>query len=399
MSDERKARLLHSLSEISAEDWDACANPEGLPYNPFLSYAFLWSMEESGSACSETGWAPCHLVLEDDDDTLLGIVPMYLKSHSSGEYVFDHSWANALERAGGDYYPKLQVSIPFTPATGRRLLVKPGPDANEIEVQLVHAAIQAARQIEVSSLHMTFVEENQAARIAKTGLLERNDQQFHWWNDGYETFDDFLASLTSRKRKNLKKERLQALENDIEIEWITGADLTEEHWDAFYGFYVDTGNRKWGQPYLTRSFFTMINERLADHTLLIMCKRNGRYIAGALNFIGGETLFGRHWGCIEDHRFLHFEVCYYQAIDFAISRGLKCVEAGAQGQHKLARGYVPTKTHSLHWLADPGFHDAVKDYLESERQHVDHDIEYLETHAPFRQTENKTDNTPEDTDT
>ncbi len=394
MNEGRKARLLHSLSEVSAGDWDACANPEGLPYNPFLSYAFLSSLEKSGSACAETGWAPCHLVLEDEDDTILGLIPMYLKSHSSGEYVFDQSWAHALERAGGHYYPKLQVSIPFTPATGRRLLVKPGPGSAEIETQLVYAAIQAARQIDVSSLHMTFVEEDQAASVKEAGLLERNDQQFHWRNDGYKTFDDFLASLSSRKRKNLKKERFQALDNDIQIEWLTGDDLTEDHWDAFYEFYIDTGSRKWGQPYLTRSFFSMINERLANHTLLIMCKRQGRYIAGALNFIGGETLFGRHWGCIEDHRFLHFEVCYYQSIDFAIKHGLKYVEAGAQGQHKLARGYVPTKTRSLHWLADPGFHDAVADYLKSERQHVEHDIEYLETHMPFRKD---TDNTEETT--
>lgn len=251
---------------------------------------------------------------------------------------------------------------------------------------MVYGLIQAAKQIDVSSMHMTFVEELQAGRLASEGLLVRNDQQFHWRNDDYETFDDFLTSLASRKRKNLKKERAQALEDDIKIEWVTGDDLTEEHWDAFFEFYTDTGHRKWGQPYLTRAFFTHINERLKDHTLLIMCKREGEYIAGALNFIGGDTLYGRHWGCVEDHRFLHFEACYYQAIDFAIARGLKYVEAGAQGQHKLARGYQPRKTYSLHWLRDPGFHEAVEDFLKSERRHVDMDIDYLKDRSPFRKT-------------
>lgn len=399
MSEERKARLVYTLGEIDRDDWDACANPVGVPYNPFLAYDFLLSMEESGSACAETGWAPCHLVLEDEDDKVLGVVPMYLKSHSSGEYVFDHSWANALERAGRSYYPKLQVSIPFTPATGRRVLARNGPDVSEVEGQLVFALTQAAKQIDVSSLHMTFVEEGQALRLSGQGLLERNDQQFHWQNDGYESFDDFLETLNSRKRKNLKKERLQALENGLEIEWATGADLTEEHWEAFYEFYLDTGARKWGQPYLTRPFFKLIHERMPDQTLLIMCKRDGRYIAGALNFIGGDTLYGRHWGCVEDHRFLHFEACYYQAIDFAISRGLKHVEAGAQGTHKLARGYMPRKTYSLHWIADPGFHAAVEDYLNSERKHVEMDIEYLANHAPFRKSDEDlpTRNSEEDT--
>jgi uncharacterized protein len=384
VSEERKARLVYSLDEISREVWDACANPPGVPYNPFLAYDFLMSLEESRSACAETGWAPCHLVLEDEEEKVLGVVPMYLKSHSSGEYVFDQSWAHALERAGANYYPKLQVCVPFTPATGRRVLARNCPDVSEVERQLLFASIQAAKQIDVSSLHMTFVEESQALRLQDQGMLVRNDQQFHWDNDGYRTFDDFLTSLNSRKRKNLKKERLQAIENDIEIEWITGADLTEDHWDAFYQFYIDTGSRKWGQPYLTRRFFTLINERMAAHTLLIMCKREGQYIAGALNFIGGDTLFGRHWGCVEDHRFLHFEACYYQAIDFAIAHGLQHVEAGAQGNHKLARGYTPRKTYSLHYLADPGFHAAVEDYLNSERKHVEMDIEYLAAHSPFR---------------
>lgn len=387
MSDEIILKLVHSLSELQESEWNACANPPGKrPYNPFVDYRFLNALEESGSACAESGWAPCHLVLEADDGSLRGVVPLYLKSHSSGEYVFDHSWAHAFERAGGDYYPKLQSSVPFTPASGPRLLAR-DPGDGETEAQLLAGCMEAATKLGVSSLHMTFMLEGQAATAEQMGFLLRNDQQFHWINEDFKTFDDFLATLASRKRKNLKKERAAAIANDIEIEWVTGADLSEDHWDAFFHFYVDTGHRKWGSPYLTREFFSLINERMADQTLLIMCKRDGRYIAGALNFIGEDCLYGRHWGAIEDHRFLHFEACYYQAIDFAIDRGLARVEAGAQGQHKLARGYMPTKTYSAHWIQDPGFRTAVEQFLDDERRYVDREIDALSDMSPFRKTQ------------
>ena len=381
---DRTARILHGIGEISIGDWNRCANPGGcVPFDPFLSYEFLHALEQSDSASARTGWQPFHLALEQGDE-LLGVVPMYVKGHSQGEYVFDYSWADAWHRAGKDYYPKLQVSVPFTPATGRRLLTA-SPDP-EIERQLLGACTQVSQQIEVSSLHMTFLTKSQWQLAGELGYLQRMDQQFHWHNPGYGSFDDFLADLTSKKRKNLRRERREALAPGIEIERITGADLTEEHWDAFYRFYIDTGNRKWGTPYLTRRFFSLIRETLADHILLILCKRDGRYIAGALNFIGGETLFGRNWGCLEHHPFLHFEVCYYQAIDFAIERGLRKVEAGAQGSHKVARGYLPEPTYSAHWISDPGFRQAVGRYLDDERQYVESDIDYTELHSPFKST-------------
>ncbi|WP_420558947.1 GNAT family N-acetyltransferase [Tepidicaulis sp.] len=386
MGDEEQVmiRVVHAISEVKAEEWDACANPPGEPRNPFVSHAFLKALEESGSATRSTGWAPYHLVIEEPGGKLAGCLPMYLKNHSRGEYVFDYGWADAFERAGGRYYPKLQVSVPFTPASGRRLLARPGPARAHIEKQLLAGAMEVCRQLEASSIHFTFLPKEQWDELGKIGLLQRTDQQFHWTNRNYAAFDDFLADLASRKRKNLKKERARALENGIEIEWVTGADLTEDHWDAFFMFYMDTGARKWGTPYLTREFFSLINETMADDTLLIMAKRERRYIAGALNFIGSDTLFGRNWGCIEDHPFLHFECCYYQAIDFAISRGLKKVEAGAQGAHKLARGYLPEHTYSAHYIANPGLREAVGDYLERERAYVDQDIEMLGEHSPFR---------------
>jgi predicted N-acyltransferase len=322
-------------------------------------------------------------VLEQDGATL-GVVPMYLKGHSQGEYVFDHSWADAWRRAGGAYYPKLQASVPFTPATGRRVLSRDGDP--EVERMLLGACTQVADQIEVSSLHMTFMPEPQWRLAGELGYLQRLDQQYHWHNRGYATFDEFLGELASKKRKNLKRERREAYAADVTIEWVTGSDLTESHWDAFYRFYQDTGSRKWGSPYLTRDFFSRIGAALADHILLIMCRRDGRYIAGALNFIGGDALYGRNWGCVEDHRFLHFETCYYQAIDFAIERGLKRVEAGAQGQHKIARGYLPEPTYSAHWIRDKGFRQAVARYLDEERTQVRQDITWLEDHGPFRST-------------
>ena len=315
---------------------------------------------------------------------MIGVAPMYLKSHSQGEYVFDYAWADAWHRAGHSYYPKLQGSIPFTPATSPKLLCASGgiDDRN----LLISACLQVAEQAKVSSMHMTFLPKDQWHDLAKAGMLQRIDQQFHWHNAGYATFDEFLLQLSSKRRKNLKRERRDALANDIEIQWLTGADLTESVWDAFYQFYLDTGSRKWGTPYLTRAFFRDISDTMAGATLLIMAKRQGRYIAGALNFIGGDTLFGRNWGCVEDHRFLHFEVCYYQAIDYAIAKGLKRVEAGAQGGHKVVRGYLPEPTYSAHWIADPGFRDAVSRFLEEERSYVAQDIAHVEQHSPFNAT-------------
>jgi predicted N-acyltransferase len=373
------AKILHSIDEIPAAQWDSCHANQ--PYNPFVTHKFLHAMEASGSVSTETGWQPFHVVV-DRDDVLIGVVPMYLKSHSQGEYVFDYGWADAWHRAGGEYYPKMQISVPFTPASGPRLLTRTGnPEDEEL---LLGACMQIAGQINVSSIHITFMQESQWQSAAKMGFLKRMDQQFHWHNGGYHSFDEFLADLASKKRKNIKRERRDALADGIEIEWVTGDQLTEAHWDAFYHFYMDTSNRKWGSAYLNRQFFSMINDVMAEDILLIMAKRDGRYIAGAINFIGADTLFGRNWGCIEDHRFLHFEVCYYQAIDFAISRGLKKVEAGAQGAHKVARGYLPEPTYSAHWIADPGFRDAVERFVDDERRYVSQDIAHLEQRTPFK---------------
>ena len=384
-------RACGSIAEIGQARWDACANPWrtdphcGIPFDPFVSYAFLHALEMSESACPDSGWAPYHIVIEETAADILGVVPMYLKNHSQGEYVFDHNWADAFERAGGRYYPKLQVSVPFTPATGRRLLTRPLADPKEVENLLLGGVMKMAENLNVSSVHVTFANEAQWRRMGELGFLQRTHKQFHWKNDHYGTFDDFLAALSSKKRKNIRRERREAVENGIEIECLTGRDITEAHWDAFYRFYVDTGNRKWGTPYLTRPFFTLIGATMADDILLILAKRKGRYIAGAINFIGSDCLFGRNWGCSEDHRFLHFEVCYYQAIEFAIARGLQRVEAGAQGPHKLARGYLPTHTYSAHWIVDTSFRDAVQHFLDRERRYVDEEIEYIEEHPPFRQ--------------
>lgn len=376
---EISARILHSIDEVDAASWDSCS--QAFPYNPFLTHRFLSALEHSESVCNRTGWQPFHMLVERGEE-MIGVVPAYLKSHSQGEYVFDYSWADAWHRAGGSYYPKMQVSVPFTPATGPRFLARSGSD--EDTQLLLAATTQIAKQVDVSSVHATFMPESQWQLAKNCGYLQRMDQQFHWHNGGYEDFEGFLADLASKKRKNIRRERRDALANDIEIEWVTGSDLTEAHWEAFYSFYLDTGSRKWGSPYLTRQFFSMIGETMADDTLLIMAKRDDRYIAGAINFIGAETLFGRNWGCIEDHRFLHFEVCYYQAIDFAISRGLKRVEAGAQGAHKIARGYLPEATYSAHWIADAGFRDAVARFLNEERDYVAEDIAAVEQRTPFR---------------
>jgi predicted N-acyltransferase len=329
---------------------------------------------------------PHHLLLEGNVGTLLGAMPCYLKSHSQGEYVFDHGWADAYERAGGRYYPKLQVSVPFTPVPGKRLLVRAGEGESAREATLLQAAMQVTDRLGVSGLHVTFLTRPEWELAGELGFLQRTDQQFHWQNEGYARFDDFLGELASRKRKAVKKERREALADGITIEWVTGSDLTEAHLDAFFDFYVDTGSRKWGSPYLNRQCFSLMRESMADNMLLVLAKRAGRYVAGALNFIGVDTLYGRYWGAIEEHPFLHFEVCYYQAIDFALQHGLTRVEAGAQGGHKLARGYLPSETYSAHYIADPGLRRAVADYLKRERLAVTREIALLTEESPYRKS-------------
>lgn len=383
---EFQIRVVGSMTDFAPAEWAKLsgAAPGAADYNPFLSHAFLSSLEESGCATARSGWRPHHLRLETAEGGLIGAVPCYLKNNSQGEYVFDHGWADAFMRAGGDYYPKLQVSVPFTPATGPRLLVAEGFEPAGVRTALAEGLKAVTNKLGVSSAHVTFLGHYDLDALTAAGFLHRTDKQFHFHNEGYATYDDFLEQLASRKRKALRKERRSALENGISVHQLTGADLTEAVWDDFYAFYMDTGSRKWGRPYLNRRFFSLIGERMSDDILLVMARREGRYVAGAINFIGADTLFGRNWGCIEDHPFLHFEVCYHQAIDFAIARGLKVVEAGAQGEHKLARGYMPVTTHSAHYIAHPGLRDAIADYLRRERQEVDAMQDYLEEHAPFR---------------
>ena len=373
-------RAVQSLSEIDEATWQRFANLEGSPRDPFLSYAFLNALEQSGSVSADVGWLPYHLVLEDEAKQPLGVMPLYLKGHSQGEYIFDYSWADAFERAGGRYYPKMLSAIPFTPATGRRLLVA----SSEHESALVSGAAQIASEMNISSVHLNFLDQAAWRRRGDEGWLLRTHKQYHWQNQGYKTFDDFLDCLSSKKRKNIRRERRDALANDLEIQRLTGAEITEAHWDAFYQFYIDTGSRKWGSAYLTRSFFSLVGAAMAEDILLVMVRRDGRYVAGAINFIGGDCLFGRNWGCIEHHPFLHFEVCYYQAIEFAIEHGLLRVEAGAQGEHKLARGYMPSHTYSAHWIVHDGFRDAVGRCLEEERTHIAEEIDYLEQFSPFK---------------
>ncbi|MCO5733928.1 GNAT family N-acetyltransferase [Rhizobium sp. SSA_523] len=390
MNDDLTLRVASSFLDIAPDQWSRLSGTRRGgpgPYNPFLSQAFLSALEQSGCATTRTGWLAHHLLLEDAEGALLGAVPGYLKSHSQGEYVFDHAWADAFERAGGQYYPKLQCTIPFTPATGPRLLVRGDQPAHPLQATLSSGLAEVTRQLGVSSAHVTFLPEEELPFFEEAGFLHRTDQQFHFINRGYGSHDDFLAELSSAKRKNLRKERRTALENGISIDWLTGADLTEEIWDQFFAFYMDTGSRKWGRPYLNREFYSLIGERMAEDILLVMAKRDGRYIAGAINFIGDEVLFGRHWGCIEDHPFLHFEVCYHQAIDFALAHKLKRVEAGAQGQHKLARGYLPVTTHSAHYITHPGLRRAVADYLKQERREVEYTGEIMTEHSPFRKGE------------
>lgn len=375
-----------SLSDIAESDWDACACPEaaegGPPMDPFTTHRFLKALEDSGSVGPGTGWQPRYLVARTGDQPIAA-APLYAKGHSQGEYIFDHNWAHAYEQAGGRYYPKLQMAVPFTPATGRRFLTRPGWE-DVGRAALVQGAMQIAEDNALSSLHITFCTGAEAERGAGMGLLHRVTQQFHWENRGYGSFDDFLADLASRKRKTIRRERRQAQGFGGEIVQLTGDALRPDHWDAFWVFYQDTGARKWGHPYLTRAFFDIVHETMRDDVLMVLAMRDGQPVAGALNFIGRDTLFGRYWGCTEHHPCLHFELCYYQAIDAAIARGLARVEAGAQGEHKLARGYLPVPTHSLHWLRDPGFAQAVARYLEAERTAIEEDIEILTDFGPFR---------------
>jgi predicted N-acyltransferase len=369
------ARLADGIASFAAEDWDRCAGAD----DPFLSHAFLSALEDSGSATAQTGWRPLPIAIDGTDSRPAAVVPAYVKSHSLGEYVFDHGWADAYERAGGAYYPKLQIAVPFTPVPGRRLLVR--------DPALAPALIAAAEQVvdanRLSSAHATFLLPEDVALFERAGWLIRADSQFHWMNEGFASFDDFLATLASRKRKAIRKERAQAV-GGLEIVHLTGADVTEAHWDAFWAFYQDTGARKWGQPYLTRQFFSLLGERLGERVLLILACRDGAPIAGALNLIGAEALYGRYWGCVEEVPHLHFELCYYQAIDAAIARGLKRVEAGAQGSHKLARGYRPVPTFSAHYIRDPRLRDAVADYLAAEGRAVAREIAALDEMTPFR---------------
>jgi predicted N-acyltransferase len=369
------ARLGNGVADFDAADWDACA---GIA-NPFVSHAFLSALEDSGSATAERGWQPIPISLDGADGRPAAVMPAYAKGHSQGEYVFDHAWADAYGRAGGRYYPKLQIAVPFSPVPGPRLLTRDPA----LAPLLIAAAEAVVCQHGLSSAHATFIEPGQVPLFERAGWLIRTDRQFHWLNHGYASFDDFLAALASRKRKAIRKERAAAVEG-LTIEHVSGAGLTEAHWDAFWHFYQDTGARKWGRPYLTRSFFSLLGERLGDRVLLILAKRSGRPIAGALNLIGADTLYGRYWGASEEVPFLHFELCYYQAIEAAIARGLKCVEAGAQGSHKLARGYEPTPTWSAHYIVDPGFRRAVSDYLAAERRAIAADINELIEMTPFR---------------
>ncbi len=423
MSAELHIRLIRSIAEVPAAAWNACAGLAAYPQadsqaqspdlstggqpaspdlstrgqvlspelstrghvdNPFVSHEFLSALEVSNSVEGRSGWQSHHLVAHSKDGAILGVAPCYVKSHSRGEYVFDHGWAEAYERAGGSYYPKLQVAVPFTPVTGPRLLAAPGPLADAARNGLAAGLTQITERSDLSSAHVTFLTEHEWTLLGARGFLQRTDQQFHWDNAGYATFEDFLTALASRKRKVIRRERKEALSPGIEVHWLTGSDLTESVWDAFFAFYMETGSRKWGRPYLTREFFSLIGEAMADRVLLVMAKRAGRWIAGAINFLGSDTIYGRNWGAIEHHPFLHFEICYYQAIDYAIAKGLKRVEAGAQGEHKIARGYVPKTTYSAHFIADPALRRAIAEYLTRERVYVEAAAEELAAAAPFR---------------
>ncbi len=379
------AEIVAGLADLDPAHWDALANPPGRESNPFISWAFLEALEASGCVGPGTGWTPRHVILRDADGRMVGAAPTYAKSHSQGEFVFDHGWANAYERAGGDYYPKLQTCVPFTPVTGPRLLVADPAHAPA----LLTALVQLSERAGVSSLHVTFAPEDEWRAAAEMGLLQRVDTQFHWRNAGYATFEEFLTVLASRKRKGLRKERATA-QAGLTFARLSGDDLTSADWDAFFAFYMDTGARKWGAPYLNRAFFDLVHQRMRDEVVMVMAKDGATPIAGALNFVGSHALYGRYWGRREDRPCLHFEVCYYQAIDEAIARGLSRVEAGAQGGHKVARGYGPEPVYSYHWIAHAGLRDAVADFLEHERAAVRDDIDFIAARTPFRKGDTET---------
>ena len=407
---ELRISVTEAIDEVEAGEWDACANPHasdvqakdrggnGQPaagacvawpdkhedYNPFITHAFLAALERSHSVGQRTGWQPQHVLARTADGTLVAAAPCYLKNHSRGEYVFDHGWADAYARAGGSYYPKLQVAVPFTPATGRRLLVRDTANSESIARALAAGLVEICKICGASGVHVTFAPETEFRLLGELGYLQRTDQQFHWENRGFANFDDFLGALTARKRKTIRRERQDALADGISVHWLTGSDLTEEIWDAFFEFYMETGSRKWGRPYLTRDFYSLVGQSMREDIVLIMAKRAGRWIAGAINFRGSHSLFGRHWGAIEHHPFLHFELCYYQAIDYAIAHKIPWVEAGAQGEHKIARGYLPTTTYSAHYIADRGLRRAIADYLARERAYVAAAGAELAGFAPFR---------------
>ena len=379
-SELRTIKVLGSIHEVAADAWNACAGAD----DPFLNHGFLAALEDSGSVSAETGWIPQHLAALGEDGSVAACAPLYLKSHSYGEYVFDWSWADAYERAGGRYYPKLQAAVPFTPITGRRLLVRPNAPAGAAEV-LAAAMVRLAEQLKVSSLHVTFPTEPEWRTLGDHGWLMRTGYQFHWENRGYLTFDDFLADLSSRKRKAIRKERAAVRDQDVTVRTLTGDAIEERHWDAFYRFYRNTHGRKWGHAYLNRAFFSLLAGAMAERVVLVMAETSdGRPVGGALNILGRDTLYGRYWGCEEHFRFLHFEACYYRAIDFAIERGLTRVEAGAQGEHKIQRGYLPRPTYSAHWIADPGFRRAVERFLQAERRAAAAEMRLLSEESPFR---------------
>ena len=373
-----------AIADIGREAWEACNDAGDYGRNPFTSFDFLHALEESRSVSARAGWGVQHLSVEDQNGVIAGVMPLYLKSHSQGEYVFDHAWADAYERAGGAYYPKLQCAAPFSPVTGPRLITREDGPREAAEHTLLAGALALCERLRASSLHITFPLEAEWTRLGEAGLLKRQDQQYHWFNDGYGAFEDFLGALSSGRRKTIRRERRDA-QAGLDIIALTGSDLKEEHWDAFFGFYMDTGGRKWGRPYLNRLFFSLIGERMADRILLIMARRDGRWIAGALNLIGADALYGRNWGCLEDIPFLHFELCYYRAIEEAIARGLKRVEAGAQGQHKIARGYLPAPVYSAHYIADPALRTPVARYLDQERPAVEAEMAHLAAEfSPFK---------------
>jgi hypothetical protein len=386
-----EATVVHGLAEVDAAEWDALANPDPATFNPFLAHAFLKALEDAKTVGGRTGWLPHHILVRDGGGHLEGCAPAYVKLHSQGEYVFDHGWADAFERAGGRYYPKLQLAVPFTPVPGPRLLIAPGADRAATTARLGAAAIALAEKLGASSVHATFLPEQQASDLAPLGYLARTGQQFHWQNRGYRSFDDFLATLASRKRKAIRKERATALAAGLDVRLLSGVEISEAHWDAFFAFYMDTGARKWGQPYLNRAFFSLLGERMGRHCLLALAFRSGRPIAGALNLIGGNCLYGRYWGAIEQHPCLHFELCYYQAIDYAIANRLERVEAGAQGEHKLARGYLPEPTYSAHWIAHPGLRRAIARFLVEERAALEEQREILADYGPYRRTPEEQD--------